>query len=139
MNESFPIFESQEKISRQQVIDAYKKFIERGIISPDALDLDDPEVALANKLFYKWMAQIDMEAEGNHDAGLRNDFEKTMLYVDAGFNDPEYLKDILGFLYSIDTPNAEKDTENSARVQLRHDMAKAMVKLRNMISVSEKK
>ena len=44
MNEKFSTPESQEKISREQVISAYKKFVERGITSPDKLDLDDPEV-----------------------------------------------------------------------------------------------
>ena len=40
-----------EKISREQALASYKKFVDRGITSPDALDLADPEVIEANKMF----------------------------------------------------------------------------------------
>ena len=131
MNETFPTPESQEKTSREQVISAYKKFVERGITNPDKLDLDDPEVIEANKLSDKWMAQQDLVNENNEDIYLRNNFQQTMLYVDAGFTDSVYLDDVLGWLMQ-DSQNAEKDTSNHSRVQLRHDMAEAIIKIRNL-------
>ena len=131
MNEKFPTPESQEKISREQVISAYKKFVERGITSPDKLDLDDPEVIEANKLSDKWMAQEDSASEKDDDTAMRSNFQKTMLYVDAGFTDSVYLDDVLGWLMQ-DSQNAEKDTSNPSRVQLRHDMAEAIIKIRNL-------
>ena len=130
MNEKFPTPESQEKISREQVISAYKKFVERGITNPDKLDLDDPEVIEANKLSDKWMAQEDSASEKDDDYA-RSNFQKTMLYVDAGFTDPAYLGDVLGWLMQ-DSQNAEKDTSNPSRIQLRHDMAEAIIKIRNV-------
>ncbi len=51
MKESFPSPESGEKIKREQVVDAYKKFIDQGITNPDDLNLSDPEVQKANELF----------------------------------------------------------------------------------------
>ena len=132
MNEEFPKTESQEKITREQVIDAYKKFVEKGINTPDVLDPTDPEVIAANELSQKWMIQQDSISHGNEDAELRTNFEKTMLYVDAGFNDRNYLNDVLSWL-SQDAQNAHKDAGNNARVALRGAMAKAMVKIRNLM------
>ena len=60
MKESFP---TPEKVSKEQAIEAYKNFVERGITSPDALDLDDPEVIEANSLFDKWQLQEDTNDE----------------------------------------------------------------------------
>ena len=131
MNEKFPTPESQEKTSREQVISAYKKFVERGITSPDKLDLDNAEVIEANELFYKWVAQEDLANENDEDTALRSNFRQTMLYVDAGFTDPAYLGDVLGWLVQ-DAQNAEKNTSNPSRVQLRHDMAEAIIKIRNL-------
>ena len=122
-------FSSPEKISKDQVIDAYRKFVEMGITSPDALDLDDPEVTEANNLFDKWQAQEDSSDE-------RVNFEKTKLYVDAGFTDPNYLEDILGWLMQ-DAHNTEKDSDDPARTQLRNDMAQEIKKIRNILRKSQ--
>lgn len=46
--------ESKSEISKEAVIDAYRKFVERGITHPDRLNLDDPEVIEANNLHYQW-------------------------------------------------------------------------------------
>jgi len=122
MKESIP---TPEKVSKDQVIEAYKKFVERGITSPDTLDLEDPEVIEANSLFDRWQAQEDSNDE-------RVNFEKTKLYVDAGFTDPNYLEDVLGWLMQ-DADNAEKDIDDSTRVQLRNDMAQEIKKIRSLL------
>lgn len=123
MNE-MPSFE-QHEVTRERVIEAYKKFVERGITSPDSLDLNDPEVVEANNLFHKFVAQENMNDE-------KINFEMTKLYVDAGFTNPNYLEDVLSWLRQ-DAHNAEKDTDNPARTQLRQDMAEEIKKIRNLI------
>ena len=55
--------ESEKKIMREDVINSYKKFVERGIKNPDDLDLEDPEVRAANELFDKWREQEEKSAE----------------------------------------------------------------------------
>ena len=124
--------ESQEEISREQVINNYRKFVEKGITNPDDLDLNNPEVIEANELFYKWQAQEDSKSVEDRDKEKRTNFEKTMLFVDAGFTDYNYLSDVLDWL-SQDSQNAEKDSSNDSRIQLRHDMAEAIVKIRHLM------
>ena len=123
--ESFP---TPEKVSKEQVIEIYKKFVERGITSPDVLDLDDSEVIEANSLFDRWQSQEDPNDE-------RFNFEKTKLYIDAGFTDPNYLEDVLGWLMQ-DAHNAEKDPNDPARTQLRQDMAQEIKKIRVLLRKS---
>ena len=116
---------SPEKVSKDQVVGAYRKFVERGITSPDDLDLDDPEVIEANNLFDKWQLQEDSNDE-------KVNFEKTKLYVDAGFTDPNYLEDVLEWLMQ-DAHNAEKDSSDPDRTQLRKDMADEIKKIRSLL------
>jgi hypothetical protein len=126
--------ESGEKVSREDVLDAFKKLIGKGT-DPADLDDNDPEVKEANRLFERWSAQQESEAQGE-DASLRYNFEKTMLFVDAGFHDPGYLKDILGWLFQ-DAEDTKKDENNSTRVQLRKDMADAMRKIRRLLGSNQ--
>lgn len=118
-----------ERINKEQVIAAYRKFVERGMTSPDALDPNDPEVREANDLFQKWQEQEDANDE-------RINFEKTKLYVDAGFTDPSYLKDVLGWLRQ-DAQNAEKDPDDHDRNQLRNDIAQEIKKIRGLLKQPE--
>ena len=117
-----------EKVSREQALAMYRKFVERGITSPDALDLNDPEVIKANNLFDKWQAQEDSNDE-------RVNFEKTKLYVDAGFTDSNYLGDVLGWLFQ-DAGDIEKQPDNPTRVQLRSDYAKEIKKIRDLLGLA---
>jgi hypothetical protein len=120
---------SGEKVPREQVLEAFRKLVGKGT-DPSDLDESDPEVAEANTLFEKWNMQQEAES-GDEDSQHRHNFEKTMLYVDAGFHDPEYLKDVLGWIFQS-AGDVEKDTSNPNRVQLRNDMAKAMKKIRSL-------
>jgi len=121
------------EISRQEVLDAYRKFVEQGITNPDTLNLTDPEVIEANDLFDRWQQQENIKSAGDENAEKRTNFEKTMLYVDAGFTDSAYLGGVLDWL-SQDAQNAEKDLENPVRVQLRKDMAEAISRIRNLLN-----
>ncbi|MEK7568422.1 MAG: hypothetical protein AAB498_02245 [Patescibacteria group bacterium] len=134
MKESFPSPESDNKITREKVIDAYKKFVERGIKNPDDLDLEDSEVKEANELFYKWQEQEDKSAEGNEELEHRINLSKTMLYVDAGFTDPAYLDEVLKDWLVQDTQNAEKQNDNPERIETRRQIAEAMKKIRNLLA-----
>jgi hypothetical protein len=122
---------SGEKVSRDQVLDAFKKLTGKGT-DPADLDENDPEVAEANKLFDRWSVQQEDKTKSDDDERNRHNFEKTMLYVDAGFHDPEYLKDVLGWIFQ-DAGDVEKDASNPDRVQLRNDMASAMRKIRILL------
>lgn len=137
MKESFPSPESGEKIKREQVVDAYKKFVERGITNPDSLDLDDPEVKEANDLFYKWQAQEDIKAKGNEELEHRTNLSKTMLYVDAGFTDPAYLDEVLNDWLIQDSQNAKKQSDNPERTETRQQIAAAMKKIRGILGQSK--
>ncbi|MDI6734535.1 MAG: hypothetical protein QMD50_03570 [Patescibacteria group bacterium] len=134
MKESFPSPESENKITREKVIDAYKKFVERGIKNPDDLDLEDSEVKEANELFDKWREQEDKSAEGNEESEHRINLSKTMLYVDAGFTDPAYLDEILKDWLAQDAQNAEKQIDNPERVETRRQIAEAIKKIRNLLA-----
>lgn len=97
---AMPSFEAAP-VSREQALAAYKKFIERGIKSPDDLDLSDPEVEAANALVERWSDQGDFQISGeNRAAAHEHNLAKTAFYVDAGFTDPEYLRDVLEWLGS---------------------------------------
>ena len=133
MSESFSSPESKKEITREEVINVYKKFVERGIKSPDDLDLENPEVKEANELFDKWRTQEDTQAEGNEKLSHRINLSKTMLYVDAGFTDPGYLDEVLSWLVQ-DAQKAEKQDNNPERVETRRQLAEAMKKIRNLLA-----
>ncbi len=134
MKESFPSPESEKEIAREEVVNAYKKFVERGIKNPDDLDFKDPEVKEANELFDKWRAQEDTRAEGNEELSRRVNLLKTMLYVDAGFTDPVYLEEVLKDWLAQDAQNAEKQNDNPERVEIRRQLAEAMKKIRKLLA-----
>ena len=134
MKESFSSLESENKITREKVIDAYKKFVERGIKNPDDLDLEDSEVKEANELFYKWREQEEKSAEGNEESEHRTNLSITMLYVDAGFTDPDYLDEVLKDWLVQDTQGAEKQNDNPERAETRRQLAEAMKKIRNLLA-----
>jgi len=128
MKESFPSPQSPEKSPKERAVSAYHKFVERGIKSPDDLDLSDPEVIEANDLFEKWQSKLDNSPRSN--------FEKTKFYIDAGFIDPSYLSDVLGWLYQ-DAGDLDKNQDDKELSQLRKDFADEMKKIRNMLNQSE--
>ncbi|MHB1316767.1 MAG: hypothetical protein ACYCZW_02825 [Minisyncoccota bacterium] len=130
--EEIALGESGEKVSREKVLNAFKKLTRKGT-DPADLDENDPEVEEANKLFERWGVQ---QESGGEDASLRHNFEKTMLFVDAGFHDPEYLKEVLGWIYQ-DVGDAKKDVNNPNRVQLRSDMVNAMNKIRKLLGSNQ--
>ncbi|MFA5020530.1 MAG: hypothetical protein WC517_00480 [Patescibacteria group bacterium] len=128
--------ESKKEITREEVIAAYKKFIERGVTNPNNLGSENPEVKEANELFYAWQTQEDERAEGDHEQELRVNLAKTMLYVDAGFNDPDYLAEVLHDWLAQDSQNAGKQSDNPERAETRRQIAQAMNKIRAILKAS---
>lgn len=126
--------ELKSGITREQVVNAYKKFVERGITNPDDLDLEDPEVKEANGLFDKWREQEDTLAARDEESKHRVNLSKSMLYVDAGFTDPAYLKEILGGWLVQDAENAKKQSDNPERVETHRQIAEAMRKIREILA-----
>lgn len=133
MKESFPSPEPK-KITREEVINIYKKFVEQGIKNPDDLDLENPEVKKANQLFDEWRKQEDKLAERNEESEHRANLSKTMLYIDAGFTDPAYLDEVLNDWLAQDAQNAEKQSDNPERVETRRQIAEAMKKIRTLLA-----
>jgi len=127
-----PPSRESERVSKDQVIAAYRKFVEAGMKSPDRLDHNDPEVQAAHEVFYKWQAELDAEAGDDENARQRANFEKTRIYVEAGFTDWTYLQDVLHFL-NVDAADIEKDPDDPAKTQLRKDVADEMKKIRSMM------
>lgn len=85
------------EVSREEALAVYKKFVDRGIESPDKLDLKDPEVKLANKLYETWVKQEAARVKKIKPAAARKAAEKglnylkTNFYFDAGFRALSYL------------------------------------------------
>ncbi|OGN27635.1 MAG: hypothetical protein A2941_01440 [Candidatus Yanofskybacteria bacterium RIFCSPLOWO2_01_FULL_49_17] len=122
--ETFPTFGDKKR----KALDAYKKFVSQGVTTPDALDLNDPDVIEATRLFNEW----DLEQTERQDP-RRHNFEKTKFYVDAGFTDPHYLAEVLQWL-SLDSDDLGKDDNDPALVQLRQDYADEIRKIRKKLS-----
>jgi len=129
--------ESGEIVKKEEVIQAYKKFVEQGIKNPGDLDLDDPEVQKANELFNKWREQEDASSEGDEELSYRNNLVQTMLYVDVGFTDRGYLEEVLREWLVSDAQNAEKQRDNPERVKTRQDIVSAMKKIRGILGQSD--
>ena len=111
---------------------AYTKFIEQGETDPAGLDLDNPEVQEAHKLFQAWMREVEDAAKGDREKELLANFAITTFYVDAGFRDPEYLKDVLGYL-DQDLENAEEG-EDEPLLEVAEKIKAKMVEIEGMIA-----
>lgn len=136
MREQFPTPEINQSINREEIINAYKKFVEQGITNPDVLDNADSGVKEANELFYKWIAQEDarvQEENNNPEVGYSINLAKTMLYVDAGFTDPAYLNEVLSWL-NQDAQDPEKQLNNPERIATRQQIAEAIKKVRSLLA-----
>ncbi|NTW45999.1 MAG: hypothetical protein HGB18_03000 [Candidatus Moranbacteria bacterium] len=135
MSKEFPSPESKKVITKEDVINIYRKFIDRGIKDPEALNSEnDPEVREAHELYFKYLDQLDALAQGDEEAELRNNVFKTLLYIDAGFDDPEYLDKVLNNWLVRDAERAEKLSDNPERAETRRQTAEAMNRVRALLA-----
>ena len=131
MNESFPTPESLP-ISREEVIEAFKKFSEAGVGDPADLDDSDPEAVKAQELYDRWSAQGDKKDVQDSEIWHRHNFDKTMINIDAGFTDRNYLEDALDWLMQ-DAQDVEKILDDSEREETRDLLATAVKKIRTLL------
>ncbi len=101
--ESFP-----GKVEKAQVIEAYKKLIEKGITNPYDYKETDTDAKIANDLCTKYFEQLDQSAEVDPTLKHRVNFEKTFFYLDAGFTDPDYVEEVLVEWVPEDLAEAEE-------------------------------
>lgn len=124
MNETEPSPEAPT-YTREQVIEGFKKFIDRGILNPDDLPLDDPEVAQANAVHVAWGEQAERKANQSPVPGamLEYSFSQITLMIDAGFTAPEYLEEVANGWLDDDFQEAQEEglTELAAKIQARID------------------
>lgn len=130
-----------KKITKEEVIDAYRKFVEQGFKHPDDLDLENPAVKGANELFEQWRAQQQARekelARGDEEemklAESRNNLSYTMLNVDAGFTDPDYLDEVLEWL-NAELDGLGKEREDSQkRAEIRLQITEAIGKVERLL------
>lgn len=111
--------------SREQVVAAYKKFVDAGFSSPDDLPLEDPKVIAANDAYYSWSAVARKRAEQNPAPEAMANFELSLntIYVDAGFGDPDYLDEVANewLVQDLQAAQAEGLTGVADRIQKRMD------------------
>lgn len=122
--EKLTTLELENRPLKERAIDACRQFIDKGITSPDGLDLDDEEVKKANQLYYDWQKEIKLQAGEDEEKQVRADLDIAMFYVDAGFTDTEYLDEVLKeFLFVSISPNSPKEEDNLERNITRQKIA----------------
>lgn len=111
--------------TREQVIDAFRKFPRKGITNPDDLPLDDSEVINANALLQVWDNQQKATAQrlGTPEANLEYTLSRSTIYVDAGFSDPDYLDEVANDWLPQDLQEAEDAglTETARKIKAKID------------------
>jgi len=124
MNEIEPTAEKPAP-TRQQVVDGFKKFVDRGIANPDDLPLDDPQVATANAILDAWCQQAEARVKQNRspEANLEFSLSRSTVLTDAGFSDPDYLDEVANDWLVQDLQRAEDAglTEVAHKIQAKMD------------------
>ena len=99
-------------ISREQVIEAFKPIVELGINHPDNIPVYFPVAKAANKKLDAWIKQElnFVKQKGTQDGYLEYSLSASTIMVDAGFNDPGYIDNVVESL--------ETDLESANRAGL---------------------
>lgn len=128
--------EARGEVTKEAVIAAYRPFIEAGVTNPDDLDLDDEKVKVAHQLFDQWQTQVKAQASEG-EGKIRADLTITMLYVDAGFTDREYLEEVLNDQLRQDLADTHPGAEDPERTETRRQIGQALQKIRSILGVQE--
>lgn len=124
MNEQMPSSEVPQ-YSREQVVEAFRRFPQRGINNPSDLPETDPEVIEANNILDAWTKQAQDEArrKATPEANLEFTFDRSTIFVDAGFSDPDYLDEVANDWLAQDLQEAEDAglTEIASKIQAKID------------------
>lgn len=108
----------EREVTRDQVVAAYRKIRERGISNPDDMPLDDPEVQEAHRLFAAWHSAEEARAKaaGTKEAELELNLTTTVLMIEAGFDDPGYLEEIVEEFLADDLGEARRGESPSPSI-----------------------
>lgn len=108
MSEQTPRSEPPQ-YNREQVIGAFRKFPQRGINNPEDLSESDPEVIGANNILDAWTRQAQDRTQklATPAANLEFTFDRSTIFVDAGFSDPDYLDEVAHDWLAQDLQEAE--------------------------------
>ena len=124
MSENVPSSE-EPKYTREQIVDAFRKFPPRGFNSPDDLPLEDTDVISANALLQVWDNQqkVALQTINTPQANLEYTLSRSTIYVDAGFSDPDYLDEVANDWLAQDLQEAEDLglTEMAEKIQTKID------------------
>lgn len=128
MNEQAPLSEIPQ-YNREQVIEAFRKFPQRGIVNPADLPGSDPEVIEANNILDAWTRKTQDEAQrlATPAANLEFALARSTTLVDAGFSDPDYLDEVAHDWLAQDLQEAEDGglTKIASKIQARIDEIEA--------------
>ncbi len=117
--------EQTDQSSREQVLAAFRKLATKDGLDPADLDSNDPEVVAANKLHDAWVEQEENKAKaaGSSAARLLKNLDLTTIFVDAGFNDREYMEDVANDWLSQDLWDAREAgfAQVAAKIQAKID------------------
>ena len=111
--------------TRQQVLEAYRPFIDRGVTNPDDLDLDDPEVQAVHAIFDAWRVEQERIADQSPDpaANLELNLSLSTFYIEAGFTDPDYVEEVANDWLTQDLERAREAglDEVASKIQAKID------------------
>lgn len=124
-NENSP----EKPVTRDEVVAAFRVFAERGVGDPVDLNENDPEVQAANALLEKWVAQEETRIANDPDATNRFNLEWTTIFLDAGFSDPQYKREVAeDFLLPNILSDFEFPVPNPERAPVSYEQALAAAK-----------
>lgn len=121
----------EPKFTREQVVDAFRIFPQRGITNPDDLPLHDPDVISANALLQVWDNQQKAEVRklNTPEADLEHTLSRSTIYVDAGFSDPVYLDEVAHDWFTQDLQEAEGAGLSEIAAKIQSKIAEIRTKL----------
>ena len=90
--------------SRADIIALFTRFSERGVTSPDDLDLEDPDVQAADTALEAWYASLPQETAAER---ANASFTRSTIYYDAGFRNPAYGDEVANDWLAQDEEDAE--------------------------------
>jgi hypothetical protein len=85
--------------SRDQIVATISEFASISNGNPDSLDSNNTRLVYADKAFMDWADHERRKAIeiGTLEAKLSANLSISTLYLDAGFNDPDYIDDVINY------------------------------------------
>ncbi|GAC1391323.1 MAG: hypothetical protein NVSMB46_03430 [Candidatus Saccharimonadales bacterium] len=109
-------FVSPQTPSRENIVDKLQQLLKFGK-HPDGLPHDDPEVVAAHRLYFDYCENI-LQTQTNN-LTPENSLNLSTIYVDAGFDDPDYLDEVANDWLTQDLLTAETVGQTEMVEQIR--------------------